>query len=320
MAASVATGRAATERQIRLRHTLDVIRETCDREVSREKDPVSFVHRFSNTLDREIVGLVASAMAFGNVTTIRAKMSEILWRIDGPPSAASESLPELQRRLKGFKHRVFIGDDVARLMAGARRLQRTHGSLGKAFALFLSRCDSFQNAVAELCEAIRLAGGLVNHKTRRGPAHILPDVRRGAGSKRLLLFLRWMIRPDDGIDLGEWDVSPSLLVCPVDTHIHKLSRNLGFTKRNDVSWTTAVEITEALRAFDPHDPIKYDFSLCHMGMLQRCPSRRDETRCNGCGVKPVCRHWEEKRSARKSREKALSSNKRKKRSTSATGL
>jgi len=80
-------------------------------------------------------------------------------------------------------------------------------------------------------------------------------------------------------------------VIPVDTHIHKLSKNLGLTKRNDTSWKTAEEITAGLAKLDRDDPTKYDFSLCHVGMLQRCPSRRDPKRCEGCPVKPVCRHW-----------------------------
>jgi uncharacterized protein (TIGR02757 family) len=104
-----------------------------------------------------------------------------------------------------------------------------------------------------------------------------------------------MIRPADGIDLGLWPLDPAILVCPVDTHIHKLSRNLGFTRRKDVSFRTAQEITRALARFDPADPVKYDFSLCHLGMLQRCPSRRDPARCEGCGVQPVCRFWTARR-------------------------
>jgi endonuclease III len=101
-----------------------------------------------------------------------------------------------------------------------------------------------------------------------------------------------MVRPADGVDLGLWsDIDPSILLCPVDTHIHKLARNLGLTTRADVSWETAVEITRGLARFDAEDPVKYDFSLCHLGMLQRCPSRRDAVRCEGCAVMPVCRHW-----------------------------
>jgi uncharacterized protein (TIGR02757 family) len=164
-------------------------------------------------------------------------------------------------------------------------------------------------ALAAFCDAIRSAGGLPfragsgsftgsgsgsasgSARSRRGPYHILPDPRGGGGSKRLLLFLRWMVRPADGVDLGLWQVSPSVLLCPVDTHIHKLAKNLGFTKRKNVSWETAEEITRALARFDPDDPVKHDFSLCHMGMLQRCPSRKDAKKCEGCGVMPVCRHW-----------------------------
>jgi uncharacterized protein (TIGR02757 family) len=101
-----------------------------------------------------------------------------------------------------------------------------------------------------------------------------------------------MVRPADGLDLGLWQVSPGVLQVPVDVHVHKLARNLGLTARTNASWETSEEITAALRRFDPNDPVRYDFSLCHLGMLQRCPSRRDPKRCEGCPVKPLCRHWD----------------------------
>ena len=196
--------------------------------------------------------------------------------------------------------------DVAKLILGIRKVQKQAGSLGDAFAEELRRADAmhdghlaFREALAMFCDRIRKAGGLPlpgekDPSGRRGPSHLLSNPRAGGGAKRLFLFLRWMMRPADGIDLGLWSVPPSRLLMPVDVHIHKLSRNLGFTKRKDVSWKTAVEITEALARFDPSDPTRYDFSLCHMGMLQRCPSKCDEKRCEGCGVKPVCAHWRKK--------------------------
>jgi len=104
-----------------------------------------------------------------------------------------------------------------------------------------------------------------------------------------------MVRPADGIDLGMWAVPTQRLLVPVDVHIHKLARNLGLTKRRDLSWKTSVEITRALARFDGADPTRYDFSLCHMGMVQRCPSRPDDKRCEGCGVRPVCVHWGRKK-------------------------
>jgi uncharacterized protein (TIGR02757 family) len=152
--------------------------------------------------------------------------------------------------------------------------------------------EAMRLALSSWCDAIRAAGGLTKHGSRRGPAHLLPEARGSSGSKRLLLFLRWMVRPADGVDLGLWKVDPAWLLVPVDVHIHKLARNLGLTRRRSLSFRTTTEITQALARLDPNDPTGYDFSLCHMGMLQRCASRRDPVRCEGCGVKPVCVHWD----------------------------
>ena len=271
---------------------LDDVRARCDAEARKRNDPVGYVHRFTNPLDRELVALLASALAFGNVKTIRAKIEEALDRIGPEIALASTDRASLLRALRGFKHRLFTASDVASLLAGARRVQLDHGSLGQALrAAFDASGGDLQNALISWTSAIRKAGGLDRPTTRRGPAHILGDPSKGSAVKRLHLLLRWMIRPADGVDLGAWPLPASALLIPVDTHIHKLSRNLGFTSRRDVSWRTSAEITAALSRFDPSDPVKYDFSLCHMGMLQRCPSRRDPVRCEGCGIVSVCRHW-----------------------------
>lgn len=296
-------------RQAALRKTLDDVRARADLRARRASDPVEFVHRFEGAADRELVALVAANLAFGNVKAIRLKVAELLDRIGPSPSKAAEAPAKLHELLDGWKHRVFKGEDVAKLLAGARKVQKESGSLGKAFEKALNAADArigdgeiatesdaFREALATFCDRIRVAGGLplpgTSQKSdRRGPVSLLSNARAGGGAKRLLLFLRWMIRPADGIDLGLWNIPPSRLLMPVDVHIHKLSRNLGFTRRNDVSWKTAVEITTALGVFDPSDPTRYDFSLCHLGMLQRCPSKKDPVRCEGCGVKPVCIRW-----------------------------
>ncbi len=119
----------------------------------------------------------------------------------------------------------------------------------------------------------------------------MPDPRAGSACKRLLLYVRWMVRPADGVDLGLWPLDPSLLVIPVDTHIHRIGRNLGLTERNDASWRTAEEITAALRHLDAADPVRYDFALCHMGVSRDCPSRRDPAKCEPCVLRPVCRAY-----------------------------
>lgn len=292
------------KRHAAIRRTLDSVRARADLRARRASDPVEFVHAFDKAVDQELVALAAASLAFGNVRAIRAKVADLLHRIGPSPSKAADDEAALHRALDGWKHRVFKGEDVARLLVGARRVQREEGSLGSAFARALREADDATNdeheglreALATFCDRIRVAGGLPlpgqSSKTdRRGPVNLLSNARAGGGAKRLLLFLRWMIRPADGIDLGLWPVPARRLLMPVDVHIHKLSHNLGFTKRADVSWRTAVEITTALARYDAEDPTRYDFSLCHMGMLQRCPSRKDPVRCEGCGVKPICIRW-----------------------------
>jgi uncharacterized protein (TIGR02757 family) len=294
------------DRQLRIRRALEGVRKRCDVAARRDADPVGVVHRFPDPRDQEIVALLAACVAFGNVKTIRAKLEDAVARLGPRPASTADDELAVFVRMDGWIHRVFRGEDVARLVIGARRIQRAYGSLGRRFVVDLDASGTLRGALAAFCDAVRSAGGLplprarstdggarvgVPKNARRGPYHILPDPLGGGGSKRLLLFLRWMVRPADGVDLGLWKVSPSLLLCPVDTHIHKLAKNLGFTKRDDLSWKTAEEITRALAAFDPDDPVKHDFSLCHLGMLQRCPSRKDPKKCAGCGVMPVCRHW-----------------------------
>jgi uncharacterized protein (TIGR02757 family) len=288
--------RLSDERVAGIARALEDVRRQCDIAARLERDPVGVVRRYSDACDQEIVGLLAASIAFGNVATIRAKLDDALARLGPHPAALADDERATHQTLRGWVHRVFRGEDVARLVVGARRVQARAGSLGEAFASELAQGDGLRESLARWCTLVRDAGGLTRSakaSRRRGPAHLLPDPWGTSGSKRLLLYLRWMVRPEDGVDLGLWSarVPSSVLLCPVDTHIHKLSRNLGFTSRRDLSWTTTEEITRHLSAFDPDDPVKYDFALCHMGMLQRCPSRRDPKRCEGCGVVSVCRHW-----------------------------
>jgi uncharacterized protein (TIGR02757 family) len=289
-------------RLTRVKTALDAVRARCDVAARRDADPVGIVHRYEDPADRELVALVAACVAFGNAKVIRAKLEDMLARVGPSPARAADDPAALRACLRGWRARVFVGDDIACLLAGARAIQRRHGSLGALFEAELARATAgerddgdesaaLRDALGAWCDALRAAGGLRRDGPRRGPAHLLPDPRGPSGCKRLLLLLRWMVRPADGIDLGMWNVPPARLLMPVDVHIHRLARNLGFTRRKGTSWKTTEEITRALARFDPADPVSYDFALCHMGMLQRCPSRRDPALCAGCGVKPVCIHW-----------------------------
>lgn len=271
---------------------LERVLATSDTAAAIARDPIEYVHRYRDPADVELVGLVAACVAFGNVTALRRKLALALEALGPSPARAADDVAKTRAALRGWKHRVYRGDDLARLVVGARKVQKEHGSLGALVAKGLKNEGDLREALAQLVDAIRRAGGL-DRVASRGARHLLPDPRGASGCKRLLLFLRWMVRGPDGVDLGPWRdlVAADRLLVPVDVHIHKLAKNLGLTKRVTTSWKTTEEITAALRVFDAADPVRFDFALCHMGMARRCPSKRDPIKCEGCGVQPVCRHW-----------------------------
>ena len=272
---------------IDLGRQLDSLLATQDAAAHRSADPVSFVHRQRRRSDREVVGLIASSLAFGNVVAIRRSVGAVLERLAERPADAIDRRRSstLARRLEGFVHRTFKGADVAAMLANAGRVRRRYGSLEGPLREGLDAGLDLREALAVLADALR------GPTPSRGLAHLIPDPRRGSACKRLLLYLRWMVRPADGVDLGLWSLPASALVIPVDTHVLRIARNLGLTERRDASWRTAVEITDALRRYDADDPVKYDFAICHFGVSRACPSQRDPEKCATCVLRPHCRHW-----------------------------
>lgn len=275
-------------RMIRVRDRLDALVATHDVAQNLAADPLGFVHRAAPE-DREVVALLAATLAFGNVKAIRASLTRALAALGPSPARTIDTEDEaaLARRLHGFVHRVYKGRDVARMLANAGALRRAHGTLGAFFAAQYVAHGELREALAVLADELRGA----RPAPSRGLSHLVPDPRKGSASKRLLLWLRWMVREADGVDLGLWDVPASALVVPVDTHVQRIAQNLGLTRRKDASWRTAEEITAALRRFDASDPVKYDFAICHLGVSRSCPSRRDPVKCGACVVRDACIHW-----------------------------
>lgn len=267
-----------------LRLHLDALVASADRRARRDADPVGLVHEHADPDDQEVVGLVAASLAFGNVTTIRRSARRVIEALGPAPAAAIDAGDERRwrARLAGFRHRTWTGAHVARLLARAGRLRREHGRIGAFAATRLARSADVRVGLTDLADALR------GPRPDRGLSHLVPDPRRGSACKRLLLYLRWMVRPADGVDLGLWDVPASRLVIPLDTHVHRIARNLGLTRRRAPSFRAAEEITDHLRRLDPDDPVKYDFAICHLGVSRDCPSRRDPVRCARCVLRPVC--------------------------------
>jgi uncharacterized protein (TIGR02757 family) len=269
----------------RLGPTLDRLVRSTDAAARRESDPVGLVHAFSRPEDVEVAGLLAALLAFGSVGVIRRNVGRVLDVLGPSPAEAIDSRDarSLGRSLAGFRHRVYGGAEVARLLSRAARLRAEEGSIGRALSSRLERHEmQLRPALAELADALR------GPRPTRAMAHLVPDPRAGSACKRLLLYLRWMVRPSDGVDLGIFDVPPSVLLVPLDTHVHRIAKNLGLTARATASWAAAEEITEVFRRFDPLDPVRYDFALCHLGIAQQCPTRVDPAVCGSCVLAPVC--------------------------------
>lgn len=282
-----------------LAERLDALVSSTDRLARRESDPVGFVHRYSSVDDREIVGLIAALLAFGGVGVIRAKVADLLSRMGSSPAAFIDAhrRPELDSAFAGFRHRVWSGGDLAALLANAATIRADYGSLGRCLAVELGALDKsgeHESASAFIEALARFSDALRGSNPGRGLKHLVADPRSGSACKRTLLYLRWMVRPSDGIDLGIWqEISPSRLIIPVDTHVFRIARNLGLTERSDASLKTANEITNRLRGLDPEDPVRYDFAICHLGISRSCPSKRDDRACASCVMQPVCIHWRE---------------------------
>jgi len=222
-------------------------------------DPIEFLYGFHDPLDVEVVGFIASSLAYGNVKQILRSVSLVLTRIGPCPSAFLLNSPfsRIAEVFSDFKHRFTTGEDLARLLWGVRLVIEKHGSLQKCF---LSRLDHND------CDVIPALSAFVENLFPEGCDFLIPSPGKGSACKRLNLFLRWMVRRDD-VDPGGWDdVDPSKLLVPLDTHMHRIAMTLGLTKRKQADLRTVIEITEAFRKLSPSDPVRYDFVMTRFGI------------------------------------------------------
>lgn len=254
--------------QVALKRFLDARYEKYHRPEYLRIDPLICLQNFHSAGDLEIAGLVAAALAYGRAETIISNVYKVFERT-GPAIAAfavHASLAEKQRCFEGFRHRFTDGSALALLLHGAGGMVREHGSLESCFVNGLSAGhETIKEALDCFTGQIK---GSVAAKERSGVDYLLPSPSSGSACKRLNMYLRWMVRENDGIDLGVWKSVPaSKLVIPVDTHVARIARSLGLTRRSTVDWKMAHEITVRLRSICRSDPARYDFSLCRSGMV-----------------------------------------------------
>jgi len=287
--------RLSTSRAKKLRPRLESFARRAPNRLRVGVDPVQFPRRYALREDAEVAALLAASLAYGRVDGFVPKVQHLLMGMGAHPGAFVRKLDvrSATRLLLGFVYRFNTPTDVAVLLLGAGKLLKERGSFEPWVAEPLAAGKSLHAALSGFVKALRdvpLAPLVAALGPARGLHHLLPAPLGAGAAKRLNMFLRWMVRGPDEVDLGLWrNVPASALVIPLDTHIGRISRRLGLTARRDLSWRTAVEITSNLRLIDAADPVRFDFALCHHGMSGVCSPRARAEACRGCELRTVCR-------------------------------
>src|SRR3954463_14814796 len=257
-------------------------------------DPIQIVRRFSRDDDREVVAFVAASLAFGRVTSVLQSIERVLAVVGAQPADYVRRFDPRRDApaFSGIVHRWTRAPDIVALLWLMRQMIDRAGSLE---GFFLSGYDAAANDVEGALDdfstramALPLKEAYGRVPKRPGVCYFFPRPSAGSGCKRLNLFLRWMVRRD-ALDLGVWTlVLPAKLIVPLDTHVIRVGRCLRLTGYTSPGWPMALDITRALRLLDPTDPVKYDFSVCHLGMMNACgfQTSRGNTQCP---LKAVCK-------------------------------
>lgn len=276
-----------------LRQILDRFLAATDPAPLVARDPVSLVRRYEDPADQEVAGLVVSALAYGRASSILTNASEVLAAL-GPSPARGVLEARRRARLSGFVYRFQRGEDLPRFLASIAAVRTEAGSLASAFGAGVDAADpDYAPAIARF--SARLRAAVPGRRLSPGLRFLLPGADGKGASKRPCLYLRWMVRGPDGVDLGAFTrlepgrFAPSALVIPLDTHIERIGRYIGLTDRRSGGLEMAREITARLRRLRPEDPLAYDLALCHLGIAGSCPRRRDLLLCRGCPIRGVCR-------------------------------
>jgi uncharacterized protein (TIGR02757 family) len=266
---------------------------------STNTDPILFVGRYTSAEDREVAGWIATAFAYGQVRTIQENVGRLLDALGPRPASALDRIADFRafgrESLSGFRHRFHGANDAATLFyVIARAREQGGGSLRAFFERELRDEDrDVRGLLSRVVARIETFDYRPALGTRRIPAgspvrFFFPDPAAGSACKRWNLYLRWMVRRD-ALDFGLWPGIPTdRLVIPTDTHIHRIARRLALTRRRTADWKAARQITDALARFDPRDPVRFDYALCRIGILDICRPRPSLSRCPDCPVQEPC--------------------------------
>jgi uncharacterized protein (TIGR02757 family) len=233
-----------------------------------EADPICIPHRFTKKQDIEIAGFFAAIFAWGNRTTIINKSKELLGLLHNSPHdfILQHNTKDL-KKLEGFKHRTFNTTDLLYCIEFLKYHYCRNGSLETAFTKgLLKKDETIENGLKEFYNYFFS----LPHVPERTKKHIASPEKKSS-CKRLNMYLRWMVRNDNkGVDFGIWkDITPAQLVIPIDVHVARVAKRLNLLQNNKTDWQAALELTAYLRTLDKHDPVKYDFALFSLGVIEK---------------------------------------------------
>ncbi len=244
-------------------------------------DPIEFPHKFNYDADIEVAGFIAASFAYGRIDLFKPIIKKILTIMGNSPYdfLLNFDITKHKELFTGIKYRFSTNNDIVSFILSLHNILSRFHRLETLFKKNYSNHDpNIEHALKAFIKDFEKINSQIVNQYSEGFRFFFPTPEKGSSCKRLNLFLRWMIRDKD-IDLGIWKGIPkNKLIIPLDTHIARISRCLGFTQRKATDWKTAVEITESLKLLDPEDPLKYDFALCHQGVAKLC----SEMRCKEC--------------------------------------
>ena len=224
-------------------------------------DPLEFLFKYDDPEDREIVGLIASSLAYGRVAQILKSVSIVLDKMGSPRNfITSTSTSQVKRIFADFKHRFTTGQEMSAFILGISRMIKRYDSIEGCFL------EGYNEKDDTLFKALEQFSHKLLHYSKTSKSSLVPNPTLGSACKRMNLYLRWMVR-DDNVDPGGWSaVSTSKLIIPLDTHMHRISIDHGLTTRKNADMKTAQEITAAFAKICPKDPTRYDFALTRPGI------------------------------------------------------
>ena len=233
-------------------------------------DPVCIPHLFTKKQDIEIAGFFAAIFAWGIRLTIINKSRELMQLMDmAPYDFINNHTDKELKQLLAFKHRTFNTTDLLYFIEFLKYHYKKYQSLEDAFSMHLDK-DSEKEEAEQMLEGFHKYFFSMEDMPKRTKKHIATP-EKNSTCKRLNMYLRWMVRRDKkGVDFGIWKtIKPAWLICPVDLHVARVAKRFNLLHRKQVDWQAALELTGYLRTLDAADPVKYDFALFGLGVMER---------------------------------------------------